>query len=245
MFQAYAVGSSKYQQEDSDLEEEEEYDYDYIWADYSDTSLHYAGDAGNSSDTAARINFAKYGAGAGAGQAVDIERLPGGIYCDLVSSLAERCGRASLLEAWRYSGDLVTSASKEEILAAVNLLEASPWTGHAQDYTQLLGGLTRNSSGHVVAATTALMLWSLAVPANTTVVESQGSGVELELGDLTSLRWEESFVEVSLGQSSSEYEVRPHTEAAVEVRLSLLRSCPMLSAATAMSLLMPSSSMGS
>ena len=176
-------------------------------------------------------------------QAVDIERLPGGIYCDLVSSLAERCGRASLLEAWRYSGDLVTSASREEILAAVNLLEASPWTGHAQDYTQLLGGLTRNSSGHVVAATTALMLWSLAVPANTTVVESQGSGVELELGDLTSLRWEESFVEVSLGQSSSEYEVRPHTEAAVEVRLSLLRSCPMLSAATAMSLLMPSSSM--
>ena len=245
MFQAYAVGSSKYQQEDSDLAEEEEYDYDYIWADYSDTSLHYAGNTENSSESAARINFAKYGAGAGAGQAVDIERLPGGIYCDLVSSLAERCGRASLLEAWRYSGDLVTSASREEILAAVNLLEASPWTGHAQDYTQLLGGLTRNSSGHVVAATTALMLWSLAVPANTTVVESQGSGVELELGDLTSLRWEESFVEVSLGQSSSGYEVRPHTEAAVEVRLSLLRSCPMLSAATAMSLLMPSSSMGS
>ena len=115
-----------------------------------------------------------------------------------------------------------------------------------QDYTQLLGGLTRNSSGHVVAATTALMLWSLAVPANTSVVESQGSGVELELGDLTSLRWEESFVEVSLGQSSSEYEVRSHTEAAVvEVTLPLLRSCPTLSAATAMSLPMPSSSMGS
>ena len=48
------MGSSKYQQEDADQAEEEEYDYDYIWADYSDTSLHYAGDTGNSSDTAAR-----------------------------------------------------------------------------------------------------------------------------------------------------------------------------------------------
>ena len=41
------------------------------------------------------------------------------------------------------------------------------------------------------------MFWSIAVPDNTTIIESQGSGVELELGDLTSLSWEEKFVEVT------------------------------------------------
>ena len=54
------------------------------------------------------------------------------------------------------------------------------------------------------------MFWSIAVPDNTTIVESQGSGVELELGDMTSLNWEERFVEVSLQHSKEDFEVLPN-----------------------------------
>ena len=51
------------------------------------------------------------------------------------------------------------------------------------------------------------MFWSINVPDNSTIVESQGSGVELELGDLTSLQWEAKFVEVSRSQSDQRFEV--------------------------------------
>ena len=137
-----------------------------------------------------------------------IEKLPANIYCDLVESLAERCGQHSLLEIWRYREDLIMTMTQQEILDAVNILETSPWFGHTMNYTQLLGGVTRNSSGHIVSASTGLLLWSISVPDNTSVVESQGSGVELELGDETSLAWEQRFVRTALEFSEEDFEVK-------------------------------------
>ena len=137
-----------------------------------------------------------------------IEKLPANIYCDLVESLAERCGQHSLLEIWRYREDLIMTMTQQEILEAVNILETSPWFGHTMNYTQLLGGVTRNSSGHIVSASTGLLLWSISVPDNTSVVESQGSGVELELGDETSLAWEQRFVSTALEFSEQDFEVK-------------------------------------
>ena len=157
-----------------------------------------------------RIDFEKYGrqkldANASESQ---IEKLPANIYCDLVESLAEKCGQHSLLEIWRYREDLIMTATQEEILDAVNILETSPWFGHVMNYTQLLGGVRRNSSGHIVSASTGLLLWSISVPDNTTVVESQGSGVELELGDETSLAWEQRFVSTAQQFSEEDFEVK-------------------------------------
>ena len=117
---------------------------------------------------------------------LDEVELPGSLYCDLVSRLEDRCAQHSLLEMWRYREELINSTTGQEIRAGVNLLKSSPWFSHSANFTSLLGGLTRNSSGHVVAATTALMFWQISVPDNVTVIESQGSGVELELGDATS-----------------------------------------------------------
>jgi len=78
------------------------------------------------------------------------------------------------------------------------------------NYTQLLGGVSRNSSGHIVSASTGLLLWSISVPDNTSVVESQGSGVELELGDETSLAWEQRFVSTALEFSEQDFKVLPN-----------------------------------
>ena len=44
------------------------------------------------------------------------------------------------------------STTQQEILDAVNLLEKSPWYGYDNNYTNILGGVERNSSGHVVSA---------------------------------------------------------------------------------------------
>ena len=67
--------------------------------------------------------------------------------------------------------------------------------------------MNRNITGHIISASTAIMFWSVNVPDNSSIIESQGSGVELELGDLTSLQWEAKFVEVSQSHSDQRFEV--------------------------------------
>jgi len=81
--------------------------------------------------------------------------LPQDIQCSLVTSLEERCAAFSLLEGWKLDPDLVAFASQEEILMAINSLQRSPVYGHDTDFTALLGGIVRNTTGHIVAASTA------------------------------------------------------------------------------------------
>ena len=153
-----------------------------------------------------RIDLVKYGER----RKLEEVELPGSLYCDLVNRLEARCAQHSLLEMWRYREELINSTTGQEIRAGVNLLKSSPWFSHSANFTSLLGGLTRNSSGHVIAATTALMFWQISVPDNVTVIESQGSGVELELGDATSLAWEEKFVQTVLSFNDDRFEVLPN-----------------------------------
>ena len=46
----------------------------------------------------------------------------------------------------------------------------SPWFGFPRDFSSLLGGVTRNSSGQIVAATTTLMVLQLQVPQHWTLL---------------------------------------------------------------------------
>ena len=66
------------------------------------------------------------------------------------------------------------STTQQEILDAVNNLSKSPWYGYNHDYTSILGGVTRNASGHVVGARVAQVFWRLEIPDNAEVVDSQG-----------------------------------------------------------------------
>ena len=55
----------------------------------------------------------------------------------------------------------------------------------------------RNSSGHVVSAKSALMIFSLTIPEDAEIVDFQGSGVEVQSADATTLAWEELFIGLS------------------------------------------------
>ena len=127
-------------------------------------------------------------------------------YCALVSSLEEKCIQTSLLEIWSYKEHLVDTVTREEILTAVNLLARSPWYGYDVDYASLLGGITRNSSGHIIGAKTAQMIWVVEVPEEGRVISAH-SGVELEFADPTTLAWESEMIETALGFSSDKMEV--------------------------------------
>ena len=111
---------------------------------------------------------------------------------------------------WRYDEDLINTATQSEIIDAVNLLEKSPWYGYGTNYSKLLGGLTRNSSGHVISATVAQMFWRIEIPDGAEIVDSQGSGLELQLADEDSLEWEEQFIQIGVNSSSKTATVLPN-----------------------------------
>jgi len=219
--EAFVLGNSNKASEDSKLvsenisDSDSEYNYDYdIWGDYA-----YTDDESEQSNNSSfydkkhqeiRINFAKYGPKNDSNKVDRESNLPKDIYCHLVDSLNEKCGQQSLLEIWRYDPDLIATSTQQEIIDAINILESSPWFGHKTDFSSLLGGVTRNITGHIISASTAIMFWSVNVPDNSSIIESQGSGVELELGDLTSLQWEAKFVEVSQSHSDQRFEVLPN-----------------------------------
>ena len=177
-------------------EEEEEEDYN-VWHDY------HSDDLSTPTSIKPRIDLAKYGGGERNETTDHTETpLPRSIYCDLVNTLDSKCVMASLLEMWRYEAETIKTTTQEEILAAVNDLSHSPWTGYETDFTSLLGGVERDTRGRVVAARTAMMVWSITVPDDVELDTSQGSGVELELADATTLAWEKALIETTLGMEA-------------------------------------------
>ena len=109
---------------------------------------------------------------------------------------------------WRYQEDLIRSTTQEEILAAVNLLVKSPWYGYSSEYQHLLGGVERNSTGHIVSAKTAYMIWTLQVPEGVDLVSK--TGLEIDPADATTIQWEQQFLEIAFNMTSSQVKLVPN-----------------------------------
>jgi len=184
--------------------EDEGDDYDFWGGEYDEYSQETEIVA-----TEERINFKKYGAKNGNKETglETVDGLPDNIYCDLVTTLNEKCVLTNLLEIWRYNEDLIDTVTQEEIIEAVNTLKRSPWFGYETDYSKLLGGIKRNSTGHIVSAESTRMIWTVKVPDDAEIVQNQGSGVEVELADRTTLAWEEQLIQASLNMSTSEVNI--------------------------------------
>lgn len=164
------------------------YDYSYLWTE--DPTENYQG-----------INFKKFGARNESDSDSSIDDLSPSIYCSIINTLEDKCLIRSLLEIWKYDEELILSASAKEIIDAVNLIEYSPWFGHKFDFSSLLGGIKRNSSGHIVGASSVLLSWVVNVPDDAELVKSQGAGLELERADAATLQWEQRYIDISLNVS--------------------------------------------
>jgi len=187
--------------------DDDQYDYSEIWGqEYYDEV-----DEDHVEVEEVRINFQKYGRKANNTSddtKEHVEAVPDSIYCDLVTTLNEKCIQTSLLEMWRYREDFIRSTTQEEILAGVNLLERSPWYGYSSQYQHLLGGVTRNATGHIVSAKTAYMIWTLKVPDGVEFVSK--TGLEIDPADVTTIDWERQFLEIALNMSTSEVQLLPN-----------------------------------
>lgn len=174
------------------IPEEYESDSDYtddIWDDYYD-------DVPEVSDSVTNETATAQAAAVPTDKTDYVKDLPRGIYCDLVTTLDKRCFELSLLEIWDFDGEIISGLTQQEILDAVNTLDTSPWFFSKRNYSDDLGGIFRNSSGHIIGAKTTWVQYLLEVPEDAVNVAPGGIGFEFEVADENSLNMEQFMIDV-------------------------------------------------
>ena len=140
-----------------------------------------------------------------------IDDLPSNIYCDLLATLESRCQVNSLLEIWMYHEATISRLTQEDILFAINKLDKSPYFGYAFNYSNLLGAIQRNSSGHIIGARSTLQLFVTMVDLNNLSnlgFASAGSDIDSESQlDDGNYRWQWEVIQTVLQQNSSSIDV--------------------------------------
>ena len=121
--------------------------------------------------------------------------LPSDIYCDIVDTLKDRCAERSILELWNYDEDVIRTLSRADILEAVNNVKTSPVFGQSVDFTSFLGDKEVDASGRVVGAKTLQSGWLTEFDQNAKGNSSRVIGVEFNLADPFTMRWEHELVE--------------------------------------------------
>lgn len=81
------------------------------------------------------------------------------LYCGLIDNLPTGCLTKSLLEIWDFDENIIGNLTKGEIVNAINTITISASSGHESDFIGLLGGIRRNTSGHIVAANALMSHW--------------------------------------------------------------------------------------
>jgi hypothetical protein len=126
----------------------------------------------------------------------DLSDLPPNIYCDLVTTIDKACFELSLLEIWLYDEETVAKLTQQQILDKINTLEKrsilrifdyflrlvpSPWFFSPRNYSSDLGGVTHNSTGHIVSAEVAWVQIVIQIPEDAELVAPGGIGLEFEV----------------------------------------------------------------
>jgi len=206
---------------------EEAYEYENPWPDYlyDDNDEYYLSDSSSedlSQDSygvvVPRINYEEFGklAEESEGATRVREPLPTDIHCGIVTSLKEKCLQSNLLEIWRFQEQLINTTTTQEILDAVNLLERSPWTSYKTNFTDHLGDVVRNSTGHVVSARIARLYWNIEIPEGAEIVANGGFGAALNPADAVTLAWEQQFLDIALNSSYPGVKILPNAKKSFE-----------------------------
>lgn len=63
------------------------------------------------------------------------------------------CLMFSILDIWNFDSAKIEEDSTEEIIAKINTAKVSPTLGHSMNFSELLGGVTLDEKGRIIAAT--------------------------------------------------------------------------------------------
>lgn len=117
-----------------------------------------------STDSSDRTNLfdALFGGGRNRPFNPSVDMLPL-LFCSVIDNLPLGCMSQNILELWKFDEVRIKALTRDDIILAINQTTVSPTTGHESDFVQLLGGIRRNSSGHIVGASSLLTHWMVFV----------------------------------------------------------------------------------
>ncbi|XP_014230059.1 protein patched homolog 3-like [Trichogramma pretiosum] len=92
-----------------------------------------------------------------------VAHLPPEVFCPIYNSLAKGCLLFSIMDIWEFNSTLIKSQTKEDIVSKFNSVNISPTLGHPLNYSQLLGGITRDEEGRIISAKVVKTQWTVYV----------------------------------------------------------------------------------
>lgn len=75
------------------------------------------------------------------------------MYCSIIESLPMSCFIYSILDIWNFDSAKIEKDSIEEIITKINTVKVSPTLGHIFNFSELLGNVTLDDRGRIIAAT--------------------------------------------------------------------------------------------
>lgn len=101
----------------------------------------------------------------------------------------------NILEMWDFDADKLDTMSKADILDHIARTNISATTGHERAFDRLLGGIKRNSTGHIVSATGLLSHWMVYVNFSNVNHDKLGNAAGTEdWASEEALLWENEFL---------------------------------------------------
>ena len=123
-------------------------------------------------------------------------------YCSLVDHTPTVCYEESLLELWANQGDFdqesentIDNLTKEDILESINTRNLSGIFMREKDFTNALGDISYNQSGHIVGAKIATITWVGKV--NLTALKKFGSEQRGDIVDKYTFAYEGEMIKVA------------------------------------------------
>ena len=199
------------------IEEKSEYDYDSVYDyDYNNdySNYDYEGEKEDCNDFTHIIESSSH-----TKNKEPLSELPSNVYCDIVNTLEKKCLEQSLLEIWMYHEDTIKRLTQEDILFAINKLDRSPYFGFTYNYTNLLGSIQRNESGHIIGASSTMHHFVTVVDLDdVSTLELADSGTEPAASlDEANYQWQQEVIDKVLEEEIDENDT-------VSVRVRMTRS---------------------
>lgn len=123
--------------------------------------------------------------------------LPSFLFCSVVDKLPTGCLLNSILELWNFDAEKMANLTKDDILDRIARTNISSTSGHERSFDRLLGGIKRNSTGHIVSATGLLSHWMVYVNFSHVNHDKIGNAAGTEdWASEEALAWENEFLNV-------------------------------------------------
>ncbi|KOC67294.1 Patched domain-containing protein 3 [Habropoda laboriosa] len=119
------------------------------------------------------------------------------LYCNIVNNLPKACLLNSILDIWEYDTNAILQKTTEEIVKDVNTAKVSPTLGHPLNFTELLGGITKDEKGRIISARAVKTQWAVYI--NLSEVDMNNYGNDVGTADWATddvLKWELAYLNV-------------------------------------------------